>query len=132
MPSNRDLMAAIKELDSEQETEGKNNQELQAILAKLQTAKADASANADANDNAKTAATAKADVGAKADAEAKVKANRPKPPFYVAPGKAIITERGIISGDDPLEKTEIRAEDLPTGKDGLNHFLKTGHILKGK
>ena len=111
MPSNKDLGKSIRALDPNQELEDKSNQELEAILATLQAADADA----------KT----------KADADAKTKADAKKPAHYVAPGKAITTKRGMISGDDELEKTEIRAEDLPTGEDALKHFVKTGHVLKG-
>lgn len=75
------------------------------------------------------AAAPKEAVEAKAKvAKAKEEAAKKKPPFYVAPGKSITTKTGIKSGDT---EDEIKATDLSGGKEALDAFVKSGHILKG-
>lgn len=59
--------------------------------------------------------------------ENKVKKEK-KPPFYVAPGKALTSKKGILSGDT---SDEVKAEYLPGGKEALDRFVKSGHVLKG-
>lgn len=59
--------------------------------------------------------------------ENKVKKEK-KPPFYVAPGKALTSKKGILSGDT---SDEVKAEYLPGGKEALDSFVKSGHVLKG-
>ena len=75
----------------------------------------------------KSAAEDAVEAKAKATA-AKEKAAAKKPPFYVAPGKAITSKKGILSGDT---SDEVKAEYLEGGKDALAAFVESGHILKG-
>lgn len=60
----------------------------------------------------------------KADAETK----GGKPPFYVAPGKSLTSKKGILSGDN---EAEVKAEYFAGGKEALDAFVKSGHVLKG-
>lgn len=48
-----------------------------------------------------------------------------KPPYCVGERKAITTKRGILSDGD-----EIKADDLPGGKEALAAFVKSGHVVK--
>ena len=114
MPSNADIIKAI-EAEAEAkgadvpETEGKNNAELADILSGLK--KTDK-----ANKLAEAAAAA---------AENQEEKEVEKPPFSVGEGKAITTKRGILSDGD-----EIKAEDLAGGKDALEAFVESGHVVK--
>lgn len=47
------------------------------------------------------------------------------PPFSVASGKSITSRRGILAPGD-----EIKADDLAGGKDALDAFVKSGHVVK--
>ena len=104
MPSNAELItqaeALAEELGLEIETEGLNNEKLAALVSDLKAKKKDAE-NAAAEDA--VAAKAAAD-------EAKAEAAAKKPDFYVMPGKAITSKRGILS-----DGQEIKADDLPGG-----------------
>lgn len=51
-----------------------------------------------------------------------------KPPFYVAPRKAITSKKGILSGD---RADEVKAEYLAGGDEALKAFIKSGHVVKG-
>lgn len=120
MPSNAELItqaeALAEELGLEIETEGLNNEKLAALVSDLKAKKKDAE-NAAAEDA----------VAAKAEAdEAKAEAAAKKPDFYVMPGKAITSKRGILS-----DGQEIKADDLPGGADALAAFIKSGHVGKG-
>lgn len=116
MPSNAELTKQAEELAAELSlevtTEGLNNQQLADLVADLKAKKKDA------------------DNDTQADAAAAKKAERPKkkPPFYVAPRCAITSKKGILSGDT---EDEVKAEYLPGGKDALEAFIESGHILKG-
>jgi hypothetical protein len=117
MPSNADIIKAIAEAAEAAgvdvpETEGKNNAELAAILSELK--KTDRKAD-------KAEKLAEAAEAVKEDEATEEK----KPPFSVAPGKAITSKRGILSEGD-----EVKAEDFPTGDKALKAFVKSGHIVK--
>jgi hypothetical protein len=43
----------------------------------------------------------------------------------VASGKSITSRRGILAPGD-----EIKAEDLSGGKESLDKFVKSGHVVK--
>ena len=146
MPSNKDIVKAIVELSEKlekdaPETDGKNNGELANILSELKAenkaaTETAASPDDEAKEKADAAAKEKADDEAKekADDEAKEKAKpAEKPPFYVAPGKAITSKRGILATEGGAEidaYTEIKADDLAGGKGALDAFVKSGHIAK--
>ncbi len=51
-----------------------------------------------------------------------------KPPYYVAPGKSLTSLKGILSGDTA---DEVKAEYLAGGKEAVDAFVKSGHVLKG-
>jgi hypothetical protein len=60
-----------------------------------------------------------------------VKSNEPtkksksgKISFRVADGKSIISKRGILAEGD-----EINANDLAGGKEALDAFVKSGHVV---
>lgn len=114
MPSNAEIIKSIVEAAQAAElevpeTEGKSNAELAEILSGLKkTDKKQETAN-------------KLKEAAPAQEEKDVK----KPPFSVAPGKAITSRRGILSDGD-----EIKAEDLAGGKAAITAFVKSGHIVK--
>jgi len=122
MPSNAELTKQAEELAAELSlevtTEGLNNQQLADLVADLKAKKKDA-----AEDEATKAAAAK-----KAERMAGKPQPKKKPPFYVAPRCAITSKKGILSGDT---EDEVKAEYLPGGKDALEAFIESGHILKG-
>ena len=45
--------------------------------------------------------------------------------YFVSSGVALTSKRGILSGG-----AEIKPEDLAGGKDALDVFIKTGHVVK--
>ncbi len=124
MPSNADIIKAIAEISEElgkdaPETEGKNNGELANILSALKAEKKEADKDL-TPDAAAAAALAKLEAGEEKEEEA-----AKKPPFYVKEGKAVTSKRGILSDGD-----EIKADDLPGGKESLDAFVKSGHVVK--
>jgi len=132
MPSNKELSAEAADLAAELKldinTEGLNNQQLADLVSDLKAKKRDGE-NHTQVDEVTEAAMARAAArklkplapppGAKAGA---------KPPFYVSPGVAITTKRGILSGDDAAAVTP---EDFHRGEADFNRFLEAGHISKG-
>lgn len=117
-------VAEILELDSKAELDGLDQAELTAKLAELKpdpkTAAEDAAA-------AKETAQAK-----KAEKIEQIKAK--KPPYYVAPGKAITTKRGILGGkpaDEVGPETEIKKKYLSDGGTSFERWIKLGYIIKG-
>ena len=133
MPSNPDLIIAITEQAEAKgvdvpATDGKNNVELTAILKELKKPVAPKAPGTEADAKAKAEADAKAKAEADAAAEsAKIKVEVKKlPPYYMANGKALTTKKGILADGD-----EIKPEYLAGGKDAIEKFVKTGHILKG-
>lgn len=141
MPSNAEYTKQAEELAEglglEISTEGLNNEKLAALVSDLKAKKKDADNQAAEEAAAKAAAeleekakedSAAAAMKAKQDAE-KVKAEKAakKPPFYVMPGKAITSKRGVLSDGD-----EIKVDDLAGGKEALEAFVKSGHVGKGE
>lgn len=146
MPSNEKLTASIKELDENFDLEGKTNAEMVAILKELRLIESilelDENADFEGKDvealtamleelkpepgnPAQEAADAKAAATqAKKEKAAEAKAAK-KPPYTIAEGKSITTKRGILADGD-----EIKAKDLSGGKDAIDKFIKTGHIVK--
>lgn len=107
MPSSANIIKAIAEVSEElgkdaPETENKSNGELANILSGLKAEKKEAAA--------------------KAEEEAAAK----KPPFSVAPGKAITSKRGILSDGD-----EIEVGDLAGGEEALDALVKSYHVIRG-
>jgi hypothetical protein len=49
----------------------------------------------------------------------------PEPKFYIVAGKAITSERGILSDGD-----EIKEHDLPGGLKAVKAFVKSGYVVK--
>lgn len=133
MPSNADLIKTAGELAHELDlalnTDGLKNDELVALVSDLRAKKTDrdtlTAADADA-DAPKTGAEAAAQ--AKADAAREREKAPKRPPFYVAPRKAITSKRGILSGDTA---DEVKAEYLAGGQKAVDAFVASGHILKG-
>lgn len=136
MPSNAEYTKQAEELAEglglEISTEGLNNEKLAALVSDLKAKKKDADNQAAEEAAAKAAAeleekakedSAAAAMKAKQDAEKAAK----KPPFYVMPGKAITSKRGVLSDGD-----EIKVDDLAGGKEALEAFVKSGHVGKGE
>ena len=101
MASNKDLIESILALAlaaaiEPPETEGKNNVDLSAILKDL-----------------------------KASAEPEPEEKEPELKFYIVAGKAITSQRGILSDGD-----EIKEQDLPDGLKALKAFVKSGYVVK--
>ena len=122
MPSNADLIKEAEELaaklDTTVETKDLNNDKLVDLVKDLRAKVTDAETQTQADNDKATKA---------ARMENKVKKEK-KPPFYVAPGKALTSKKGILSGDT---SDEVKAEYLPGGKEALGSFVKSGHVLKG-
>ena len=110
------LVLSIFGLDENADTEGKTLEELVALLEELTPEPGDPAKEAA---DAKTAATK-----VKKEKAAEEKAAK-KPPYTIANGKAITTKRGILAEGD-----EIKAKDLPGGKEAIDKFVKSGHIVK--
>ena len=122
MPSNAELTKEAEELaaklDTTVETKDLNNDKLADLVQDLRAKVTDAETQTQADQDEATKA-------------ARMENKRPKekkPPYYVAPGKALTSKKGILSGDT---SDEVKAEYLPGGKDALAAFVKSGHVLKG-
>ena len=146
MPSNEKLIESIKEIDENFNHDGQSNADMVAMLKELRLKQSilELDENADLEgkdiealtamleelkpepgDAAKEAAEAKAAAKlAKEEKAAEEKAAK-KPPYTIADGKAITTKRGILAEGD-----EIKVKDLPGGKESLDAFIKTGHVVK--
>lgn len=118
MPSNAELIEEIgtlaAKLDlSDVKTDGLKNPELAALLSDLRAKDTDA----------------KKDTAADAAKRARVSGEAEpakKPPFYVAPGKAITSLKGILSGDTA---DEVRAEYFADEK-SLDALVAAGYVVK--
>lgn len=122
MPSNAELIKEADELAAKLgtpvETKDLSNDKLVDLVRDLRAKVTDAETQTQAdNDKARKAARM----------ENKVKKEK-KPPFYVAPGKSLTSKKGILSGDT---SDEVKAEYLRGGKEALDAFVKSGHVLKG-
>jgi hypothetical protein len=100
MASNKDLIVSILALALDlkiepPETEDKNNAQLTAILKELK-------ASADEPEE-----------------------KEPELKFYIVAGKAITSQRGILSDGE-----EIKEGDLPGGLTALKAFVKSGYVVK--
>lgn len=128
MPSNKqyteEAIKLAEELGLEVETEGLNNEKLAALVSDLKAKKKDAERETLADKAEDDAAAAAALAKLEAD-EAKEEEAAKKPPFYVKEGKAVTSKRGILSDGD-----EIKADDLAGGKEALDAFVKSGHVVK--
>lgn len=128
MPSNKqyieDAIKLAEELGLKVETEGLNNQSLADLVSDLKAKKKDAERETPA-DKAEDDAAAAAALAELESGETKEKEEAKKFPFYVKEGKAVTSKRGILSDGD-----EIKADDLPGGKEALDAFVKSGHVVK--
>ena len=138
MPSNAELKASIDEvsveLGVETVTDGLTNAQLADKLSDLRdekTARASAlPAPGQAEADAAAQAQAEADAAAQALAAlmAPVKTGEgTKPPYYVAPGKAVTTKVGILSGDTA---DEVKADYFEGGAEALQTLVESGYVLK--
>lgn len=125
MPSNAELKASIEELTAElgveTVTDGLTNAQLADKLSDLRDAKAKRAA-APAPD-----AQAAADAAAQALDALMAPVVTAKPPYYMAPGKAVTSKAGILSGDTA---DEVKAEYFEGGDETLQALVESGHVLK--
>lgn len=126
------LVAQVKglaeQLDTSVETDGLSDDALTEMIENLkvsvnEVAKADA--DADAVD-AMAQGAAENEVQKMAKVQAKTEKEAKKPPFYIMPGKALTSKRGILGPGD-----EIKVSDIAGGKDALEKFVASGHIGEG-
>lgn len=113
MPSNKQYKeqaeALAAELGVEITTDDLNNEQLGDLVSDLRAKARDAELDTQAD-------------------EPQEKTEEPaskRPPFSVASGKSITSRRGILAPGD-----EIKAEDLAGGKETLDKFVKSGHVVK--
>lgn len=126
MPSNAELKASIEELSAElgveTVTDGLTNAQLADKLSDLRDEKTKRAA-APAPD-----AQAALDAAAQAALDAlMVPAVVAKPPYYMAPGKAVTSKAGILSGDTA---DEVKAEYFEGGDETLQALVESGYVLK--
>lgn len=118
MPSNAELKASIEELSAElgveTVTDGLTNAQLADKLSDLR------------DEKAKRAAAPAPDAQAALDA-LMVPAVVAKPPYYMAPGKAVTSKAGILSGDTA---DEVKAEYFEGGDETLQALVESGYVLK--
>lgn len=128
MPSNKqyteEAIKLAEELGLEVKTEGLNNQKLADLVSDLKAKKKDAERETSA-DKAEDDAAAAAALAEFESGETEEEEEAKKFPFYVKEGKAVTSKRGILSDGD-----EIKADDLPGGKEALDAFVKSGHVAK--
>lgn len=126
MPSNAELKASIDAVSAELEvvtnTDGLNNAQLADTLSDLR------------DEKAKRAETPAPDAQAAADALdalmapiAQAPAVVAKPPYYMAPGKAVTSKAGILDGDTA---DEVKAEYFEGGDKTLQTLVVDGYVLK--
>jgi len=121
MPSNKELIAEAQglaeALEIPVETDGLSNESLADLVKDLRAKTTDAETETQADKAAEEAKVKKA-----------ARMENKKPAFYVAAGKSLTSKRGILSGDT---SDEVKAEHLGGGKEALDAFVKSGHVLKG-
>lgn len=117
-----------EQLSTTVDTDGLSDEALTELVENLKVsvnevakADADADAAADAAKGAKENETQK-----EVKAEAVAEAENEKPPFYLMPGKALTSKRGILGPGE-----EIKPGDIAGGEEALNNFVKSGHVGKG-
>lgn len=131
MPSNAELIEEIgtlaAKLDlSDVKTDGLKNAELAALLSDLRAKDIDAKKDTAADTAGKIdEATEAADTAKRARVSGDAEPAK-KPPFYVAPGKAITSLKGILSGDTA---DEVRAEYFADEK-SLDALVAAGYVVK--
>lgn len=125
-----ELLVAIAAIAAEKgieapDTTDKTNAELEAILDGLKDPKPPEGPTDETAAVAARKAEYQANMLAKAEARAKAEkaAREKKPPFTIAQGKALTTLRGILGAGK-----EIKAEDLPGGKEALKDFVERGYV----
>lgn len=124
MPSNAELKASIEELSTElgveTVTDGLTNAQLADKLSDLRDEKAKRAAAPDAQ---AAAAALEALMAPVAQSPAVVAT----PPYYMAPGNAVTSKIGILSGDTA---DEVKAEYFEGGDETLQALVESGHVLK--
>ena len=131
MPSNAELKASIEELSAELDvetvTDGLTNAQLADKLSDLRDEKAKRAAAPapDAQEAAEADAAAQALDALMAPVPAA--AAPAKPPYYMAPGKAVTSKAGILSGDTA---DEVKAEYFEGGDETLQALVESGYVLK--
>jgi hypothetical protein len=115
MASNKGLIASILQLAlaaaiDPPETENKTNAELSAILKDLK-------ASAEPEPEEKEPEPE--------EKEPEPEEKEPELKFYIVAGKAITSQRGILSDGD-----EIKEQDLPGGLTALKAFVKSGYVVR--
>ncbi len=125
MPSNAELKASIEELSAElgveTVTDGLTNAQLADKLSDLRDEKAKR-ADAPAPDT-----QAALDAAAQALDALMAPVAVAKPPYYMAPGKAVTSKAGILSGDTA---DEVKAEYFEGGGETLQTLVESGYVLK--
>ena len=110
MPSNLDIIKLIGEVANAAgvdvpETQGKNNAQLASVLKNLKTLPpADEPEVVETPDEPEVVET---------------------PEHCVAPGKSIISKRGILAPGE-----EVKVGDFEGGEETIQAFIKSGHIIQ--
>lgn len=117
-----------EQLGTTVETEGKSDTELQELIDGMKVGVDEAAkAQVDAQGaDAATKAKEEADAIAAQKVKDAAKAEKKKPPYYIMPGKALTSKRGILGPGDA-----IAPDDIAGGEDALRKFVKSGHVGKG-
>ena len=125
MPSNAELKASIEELSAElgveTVTDGLTNAQLADKLGDLRDEKTKRAAAPAPGTQAALDAAAQALDAPMAPAVVA------KPPYYMAPGKAVTSKAGILSGDTA---DEVKAEYFEGGDETLKALVDGGYVLK--
>lgn len=125
MPSNAELKASIEEISAElgveTVTDGLTNAQLADKLSDLRDEKTKR-ADAPAPDT-----QAALDAAAQALDALMAPVVAAKPPYYMAPGKAVTSKAGILSGDTA---DEVKAEYFEGGDETLQALVESGYVLK--
>jgi hypothetical protein len=128
MPSNAELKSGIDalavELAVQASTDGLNNAQLADLLSDLRDEKAKRSETPPPAAQAQ----AEADAAAQVLSAIMTPVASAKPPYYVAPGKAITTKVGIKSGDE--DDNEVKAEHFEGGDETLQRLVESGYVLE--
>lgn len=135
MPSNAELKASIEELSAElgveTVTDGLTNAQLADKLSDLRDEKTKRAAAPAPDTQAEADAAAQAQAEADAAAQALDALMAPavvaKPPYYMAPGKAVTSKAGILSGDTA---DEVKVEYFEGGDETLQALVESGYVLK--
>lgn len=113
MPSNKDLIKAILELDADANTDGLNNPDLAKLLKKLREAKELEGVTTEPKPEVKPTVEPLPVVEPVATGPT------------VAKGKTITSKRGILSEGDP-----ICADDLGGGAEALAALIAGGYVTE--